>query len=153
MAGSSSASVYSFKDLSGALDSVIGPFAFSGKIGAGQISIDMDTEKTAVDTAADGAIMLSHMAGDSGSIQIEVQQTSIFHKFLLRLYNTLKTAADAGDDSNWASTGLSLRNVTDGTSHVLTGICFSKIPTKVYTAQGQKLTWKLIAADVQNLTS
>ena len=115
--------------------------------------MSMHTDRTVMDTASDGTIMPSYIAGDSGDIAIEVQQTSILHQLLLGLYNLLKIAADAGDVSNWAASALSLRNVVDGSQHILTGVAFSKIPNKVYTAQGQKITWTLMAANVQNFTT
>ena len=45
-----------------------------------------------------------------------------------------------------------LRNVTDGTSHMITGLSFMKVPDKSYQAQGQQLTWVLMAADIQSVT-
>lgn len=147
---------YSFKDTSGSLTNPIlagAPIVFAGEIGMGQFVVSMHTDRTVMDTASDGTIMPSYIAGDSGDIAIEVQQTSILHQLLLGLYNLLKIAADAGDVSNWAASALSLRNVVDGSQHILTGVAFSKIPNKVYTAQGQKITWTLMAANVQNFTT
>jgi hypothetical protein len=146
--------VYSFKDLSGAFaHPLAGSFIFAGQIGMGQITITMNTEKTSHDVAADGAVMVSFISGDNGQVAIEVQQNSDLHSFLLAWYNLIKTAADQGDVSNWASAGLSLRNVVDGSTHLLVGVSPSKIPDKVYAAQGGKVTWTLMAANVQNLTA
>lgn len=146
--------VYSFKDLSGTVtDGQGNTFTFAGQVGAGQISIEMATERTAHDVASDGAIMISAIDGNNGAVNIEMQQTSAAYKFFLSWYNSLITAMQNGDVSNWAAMAMTLRNVTDGTSHKIIGISPPKKPTKVYTAQGQKLVWRLMAGDVMSLTA
>jgi hypothetical protein len=147
---------YSFKDSAGSMTNPAlagAPIVFAGEIGQGQFTISMHTERTVLDTAADSTVMPSYIAGDSGDIAIEVQQTSIIHKELLALYNLLKIAADSGDVSNWAASALSIRNTVDGSQHILTGVAFSKIPNKVYAAQGQRITWVLMAANVVNIST
>lgn len=146
---------YSFKDTSGSLTNPVlagAPIVFAGEIGMGQFTISMHQERTTHDVAADSTVMPSYIAGDNGDVAIEVQQTSSLHADLLALYNLLKIAADSGDVTNWAASALSLRNVVDGSQHILTGVSFSKIPNKVYAAQGQKITWVLLAANIVNLT-
>jgi hypothetical protein len=148
------ATTYSFKDLSGAFaHPLAGGFIFAGQIGLGQIVITMNTEKTAHDISSDGSVMVSAVAGDNGQVSVEVQQTSLLHQFLLAWYNLIKTAMNGGDPSQWASAALTLRNVVDGSQHVVTGISPSKVPDKVYTAHGQNITWVLMAADIQSLTA
>lgn len=127
---------------------MVGAFALNGgNIGLGQITVVMSVEKSVIDVAADGSIMISYIAGDNGTMAIEVQQTSIFHDFLLSWYNNIKTQADLGDVSLWAAGAATLRNVVDGTSHMMNGICPTKIPDKVYAAQGGKITWNLLVAE------
>jgi hypothetical protein len=107
----------------------------------------MAQEKTAHDLAADGSVMVSKLAGDNGSISISTQQTSALHKWLLQWFNALKV----GPTSIWAATGMFLRNTADGTSHVIIGVSPQKIPDKPYQAQGQHVTWVLMAADIQSV--
>lgn len=143
-------SVYSFLDLSGAIAHPLyplGPFQFTGE-GVGSVKVEMATDRTAHDIAADGSIMISKLAGNSGQISIECQQTSLVHKYLLGLYNFLLPESA----SLWALTAIVLRNVVDGTSHIATGVSFTKVPDKPYQSQGQKVTWALMAADIQNPT-
>jgi hypothetical protein len=144
---------YSFKDLVGALINTV--FGVSvpltgGNIGNGSITIVMATERTTQDVGADGTVMPSYVAGRNGHVAIEVQQTSILHHALLALYNQLESAANADDVSGWASTVISFRTLLDNSSHLLQGVSFSKIPDKPYQAQGQKVTWSLMACDIQN---
>lgn len=147
---------YSFKDLVGVLTNPTVGVSFpltGGNIGLGQVTIEMTTDRTVHDLASDGTIMPSYIAGDNGLVTIEVQQTSLLHKALLSLYNTLVTAANLDDVIGWAATRLSFRTLNDGTTHTCTGVSFSKVPGKVYQAQGQKITWQLMAANITNTSS
>ena len=147
---------YSFKDSAGSLTNPVlngVPIVFAGEIGMGEFVITMHTERTTHDVAADSTVMPSYIAGDNGACTIMMQQTSQLHAELLALYNLLVIAADNGDVSNWAATALSIRNTVDGSQHLLTGVSFSKIPDKTYAAQGGKLTWVLMAANVKNFNA
>jgi len=144
---------YSFKSLVGVLtNSAFGvsiPLT-GGNVGFGQMTVTMTTERTAHDVASDGTVMVSYLAGDNGDCAIEVQESSVLHSALLSLYNQAITAANNDDVSGWAATTISFRMLTDGTSHVLSGVSFGKIPDKPYQASGQKVTWRLMAANVVN---
>ena len=145
---------YSFKDLVGVLVNTAYGVSFpltGGNIGLGQITISMSTQRTVHDVAADGTVMPSYVAGDDGTVAIEVQQTSDLHHELLRLYNLSVTAANADDVSGWAGTQISFRTLLDGSTHLLTGVSFGKIPDKPYQSHGQKITWSLMAANIINL--
>ena len=140
-------STYSFLDLAGALaHPLAGSYVFTGE-GSGEVTITMTTEKTAQDVASDGSVMVSKIAGNNGKITISAQQTSNLHKWLLGLYNLVLYSPT----SAWAQMAATLRNVSDGTSHVATGMSFSKVPDKMYQAQGQRVSWILDCADIQNL--
>jgi hypothetical protein len=144
---------YSFKSLVGVLtNSVFGtslPLT-GGNIGVGDITITMTETRTTHDVAADGTVMPSYVAGNNGSVAINVQETSALHTALLALYNQCVTAADADDVSGWAATIINFRFLIDNSQHLLTGVSFSKIPDKPYQAHGQRITWNLMAADVVN---
>ena len=151
---SAQAPTYSFKDTTGSLTNpVLGssPIVFAGEIGAGEFVIVMDTERTAHETSADSTVMPSYVAGDAGRITIRMLQTSFLHGALLTLYNILKSEADAGNSSNWAASQLSLRNIVTQLQHICSGLSFSKIPDYPYAAQGQYVTWTLMACNIVNL--
>jgi len=142
---------YSFKDLMGAFaHPLAGGMILAGNIGMGQITVDMGTEKTATDMSADGSAQVSYIAGDNGTVNIECQQTSILHKYLLAWFNYVNTAARGGDVSNFCNAALTLRNTVDGTGHQCTGGSPQKIPSKTYAAQGGKVTWVIHFADIQS---
>jgi hypothetical protein len=143
---------YSFKDLTGAIVSAVaGTLIFGGQLGVGQMSFQNTTDHTAHDTAADGVVMPSFVAGDSGTIVIECQQTSLVHKFLLNWLNVLKTAAMNDDVSNWASTTGTFRNTLDGSVHQAIGISPMKAADKTYAANGGRVTWTLPVCSLTNL--
>lgn len=145
-------STYSFKSVSGSFSHPLaGTFAFSGQIGMGQFTVVMSSERSAHNVAADGAVMVSYMAGDNGTIAIQMQQTGDFYDFLQEWFNVCKTAADAGDPTNWASASLTLVSITDGVQHICTGVSPGKPGDKPYAAQGQDITWTLFCADIQNI--
>lgn len=146
--------VYSFKDVTFAFaHPLVQDFVSAGQVGLGQLVVAMAAERTTHDRSSDGTIMVSYIPGDDGAIQVEVQQTSIIHQVLLNWYNIIKIAADNGDVSNWASGVVTVRSLTDGSLHILSGVSPSKIPDKPYAAQGQKITWTLMAADIQSTTT
>ena len=51
---------------------------------------------------------------------------------------------------NWAAAAISIRNIIDGSTHTAIGVSPGKVPPKVYTAQGGKITWTLPAAKIIN---
>jgi hypothetical protein len=144
---------YSFEDTVGQIsnpNSGLTPFLLYGQLGVGELIIRMASERTAQDVAADGNVMQSYIRARNGAIEIQCQQVSVVHRFLLTLYNILEQAANAGDITGWMNTSVTVQNQVDGSTHVLTGVSFSKIPDKPYAAQGQRITWSLMAADVDN---
>lgn len=144
-------STYSFRNLSGAFThSLVGAYTFSGQQGIGQVSVHMATEKTAQDVSADGAVQISFIAGDNGTVTIECQQTSDLHAFLLAWFNVCKATAASGDASNWATASLLLRDTLNNKSHICNFISPQNIPDKTYTAQAGRVSWVLPAGDIQN---
>ena len=144
---------YAFKDLVGVLTNDIFGVNFTltgGNVGLGSVTVTMATERAAHEVAADGTVMPSYIAGDNGAVVMEIQQTSPLHHQLLSLYNQCVTAANADDVSGWASTTIAFRTLLDGSTHVLSGVSFGKIPDKSYHAQGQKVNWQLMACNVVN---
>lgn len=137
---------YSFLDLVGSIHSgVAGDYIFTGE-GAGSISVSKATERSSHDVAADGSIMVSKIAGNNGSITIEVQQTAPLHTWLLKWFQALWGAPT----SEWANTTILLKNSSTGGSHVCTGVSPNKEADVPYQAQGQRVTWTLMCADITN---
>ena len=99
-------STYSFDDVEVTFTHPgIGLYLVNGK-GIGSISVTMSTEKSTHDVAADGSVMVSKIPGDNAAIDIEVQQTSEFHKWLTNYYNFVKLAPA----SQWANAAIIIRD-------------------------------------------
>lgn len=137
-------STYSFLDVTGSIHcDKVGDYIFTGK-GVGSITISMAQERTAHDVAADGSVMVSKVAGNNGTVTIEVQQTSPLNRWLTNWAHALWTGAT----DIWASTSMLIRCTNTGTTHVITGVSPQKQPDTPYQNQGQRVTWTLMAADI-----
>ena len=136
---------YSFEDVSVVFSHPgFGQFIATGS-GLGSITTDMTTDRTIQDVAADGSVMISKVKARNGTISISIQQTSTFHQWLIKLYNYLETA----DTSKWAETKVIIRTPVMNELETCTGVSFGKLPSNPRQAQGQNLTWSLMAADIQ----
>lgn len=145
-------STYSFKDVVGSFSHPLaGVQTFAGQIGLGTFVVKNAQERTHHDVASDGTVMISYISGSNGSMEIEMQQNSELHHFLLDWYNLIVVAAENGNVANWASAVISLNSTLDSASHLLTGVSPSKIPDKTYAQSGGKVTWNLMAANVVNI--
>ena len=115
--------------------------------GIGDFTISMAQDRTSMESSADGNIMISKIAGNQGSLAINLQQVSDAHKFLLAMYNELILSPPA----LWAQGAGIARCLSDNTSHTFTGLCFQKLGDKGYEKQGKMVSWPLLAADIQSV--
>jgi len=141
---------YSFKDTSLVLSFATGSFTVNGgKVGIGGFTLRNMTERSAMLVGADGGVTISYVAGDNAEMDIETQQSSDLHRFLIQTFNQLKTAADNGDPTTWASGSSTWRSLVDRRSGVIQGLVFTKIPDEPRGAQAQNVTWRFMAGDSQ----
>jgi len=143
------ATTYAFKNVVGAFtDPDAGSFPFTGQEGVKHLSISNATERGVIDVAADGSQMVSYVSGAGGAIDIEVQQTSSLHQFLVVWANIKFTESDAGNAANFAAAAIKIVDLLSGAMHTLTGVFPTKIPDKPYGPSGASVTWRLMAANV-----
>jgi hypothetical protein len=136
---------YSFSDVSVTISHpAVGQFIANGS-GIGTITVSMATEKTVHDVAADGNVMVSKIKGRNGTVALAIQQVSEFQKWLNKWYNYL----DVAPTDNWALTTIVIRAPKMGELTIASGVSPQKLPDKPYQAQGQQVTWNLMAADIQ----
>ena len=137
---------YSFLDMVGSISHpAVGAYIFTGE-GAGSVSVAKSTERSTHDVAEDGSIMVSKIAGNNGTVTIEVQQTAPLHKWLLRWFQTLWQLPT----NQWAQTSMLLKNSSTGGSHICQGVSPQKEADVPYQAQGGRVTWTLLCADIVN---
>lgn len=139
-------STYSFSDVVGSIHcDLMEDYVFTGK-GVGSITISKSTERTAHDIAADGSVMVSKVPGNNGTVSIEVQQSSPLNEWLYAWFQKLWNSPT----SKWASTTILIRNGHLGRTHVCVGVSPSKESDSTYQAQGNRVTWNLMCADIVN---
>lgn len=142
-------STYSFKDVVGSINTdLLDDYVFTGE-GTGSISISKSTERTAHDIAADGSVMVSKIPGNNGTLTIEVQQTSPLNAWLNQWFQALWNSKTA----KWAETTVLIKCSHLGIMHVCTGVSPSKEPDVPYQAQGGRVTWQLMCADITTTTT
>lgn len=137
-------STYSFEDVTCSFQHPNVGAAESTGAGLGSIAIAMTTDRTAHDTAADGKIMISKIPGKNGTISIAMQQTSELHKYLIKWYNYI----DLANSSEWAKMTLTIKSNNLNDSTTCTGVSPQKLADRPYQAQGQQVTWTLMAAEI-----
>ena len=115
--------------------------------GVGSIAFAMTNERSAHDVAADGAVMVSKIKAKNGTVAIAIQQTSPLHKWLIKLFNKLQ--ADSSPTTYWAGIKIVLRAPKMGDQITATGVSFQKQADRGYKAQGEQVSWILMAAEVQ----
>lgn len=134
---------YSFDDVDVVFTHpAIGVHQVNGE-GVGTITVTMQTEKTQHDVAADGSVMISKIPGDNANIDIEIQQTSSFHKWLLGYYNFVNGA----NASSWAAATILIRDKIGGATITAIDVSPAIRATKTYTSQGGRVTWNFKAGN------
>jgi len=137
---------YSFKDYNITITSAIGNFSLQGE-GIGSMTTSMSTNKSSQSVGADGSVMTNFIAGDNGTVSFSVQQTSALNSWLTKLYNTLKAAPKG----LWCTTSIDVSNLVQQEVEVIRGVSFEKLPDKPKQAEGQMITWNLMAQDIQQM--
>lgn len=135
---------YSFEDVTCSFEHPGVGAASSTGAGVGSISIAMANDKTTHDVAADGVVMISKIAGSNGTVSLSVQQTSQIHKYFMKWYNYVTTAAA----SEWAGMTITIKSANLGDSTVCVGVSPQKLADRPYQAQGQQVTWNLMCAEI-----
>lgn len=143
----SSHTTYSFTDINATISHPsYGSFSIQGE-GIGDMTVSKATDRTVHDVASDGHIMVSKIAGNNGNVTINAQQTSALHNWLQGLFNYCVTAST----DQWAQISLTVVAPKMQKTDYCTGGAFVKEPDEPYQAQGQRVAWNLLFADIQRL--
>lgn len=138
-------SVYSFTDCSLVLrHPSLGVLTLAGT-GLGSVAINMRADRTTMDTAADGRVMISKIKDRSATATIQVQQDSEVNQTLLKWYNYLESAPTI----EWAQITGTLTSPQTFEQIVMKDVAFQKLPDRSYGAQGQQNSYSLMIADCQ----
>ena len=136
---------YSFSDVSVTFSHPkVGQHIANGE-GIGNLNVSMSNDRTSHDVAADGSVMVSKIRARNGLLAVAIQQTSSLHKWLQKWFNYLEAAST----SEWADTTIIIRSPVMGETKTFTGVSPQKQADVPYQAQGQLVTWNLMATDIQ----
>jgi hypothetical protein len=136
---------YSFSDYTAVIaHKAVGQKVLTGT-GVGSLNVTMAQDVTAHDVAADGNVMISKIKAGNGTLVFSIQHTSDANNWFQKWYNYLTTANSA----EWAQTTVTLRNNITGKLEVTaTGVSPQKRADKNMQAQGQQVTWNLMAKHI-----
>lgn len=139
---------YSFQDVICTINLPGSPPISVNGLGIGEITLAPINDNTAHDLAADGSIMVTKVQADNGNITISAQQTSALNTFLINAFKFLKLAPT----NLWAQGTITIASPSGlGQRVQCTGVSFTKRSDKNYQQQGQKWSWQLMAASIQDL--
>ena len=140
-------STYSFTDIVATIKHPsYGSYSLQGE-GIGDITVSKATDRSTHDVASDGSIMTSKIAGNNGSVAINAQQTSYLHEWLQGLFNFLWQA----DTGEWAHIEMTIECPKMNKMFYCNGGAFVKEPDEPFQAQGQRVAWTLLFADIQRI--
>lgn len=129
---------YSFMDVTA---SFIGPGVVID-LGSGSgtaeegISVSMTGAKNNLTLGIDGEGMNTLLPGKSGTVTVNLQQTSPVNKKLSLAYNAQSQSA-----TTWGNNVIVIRNNTSGDVVTARGVAFSKHPDQNFARQGGTLSW------------
>ena len=136
--------VYSFADFVFTISHPsVGTRTITGE-GIGDIAFNLATDVTAHDIGSDGVVMISKIKAKNGTIEMNIQQSSAANNWLTKWYNYLE-GANSGE---WARSTVTARHTVSGESYQCTGVTPQKLPDRSYQAEGQRVTWSLMAAQM-----
>lgn len=140
-------STYSFTDIEATISHPsYGSYSIQGE-GIGDITFAKLTDRSVHDTAADGNIMVSKIAGNNGNVTINTQQTSSLNNFMQGLFNYVWSATT----DEWAQMSLTMRAPKMQKTYYCTGGAFVKEPDEQFQAQGQRVPWAILFTDIQRM--
>ncbi|MFU9135768.1 MULTISPECIES: phage structural protein [unclassified Erwinia] len=129
---------YSFMDVTA---SFVGPGVVFD-VGSGSahsdegITVAMAGNKNTMTLGIDGEGMNSLLPGKSGTITINLLQTSPVNKKLSLAYN-----AQSESSATWGNNVIVIRNNASGDVITARGVAFNKLPDMKFTKEGGTLSW------------
>jgi hypothetical protein len=137
-------STYSFEDISCVFHHPsMGSQSITGQ-GVGSITIGRSNDNTVHDIAADGSVMISKINAKNGTITIECQQTSKLNDYLVKWHNYVEGAAS----SEWARMTVTVTSKNMNQKTTCSYVSPQRPGDRPYQAQGQKVSWTLMAGRV-----
>ena len=129
-------STYSFLDVMASISGPGGSFDLKGGNAEEGITITRANAKNVMTAGADGSVMHSLRAEDSGTATVTVLKTSPLNSMLANLYNAQKNSS-----TTWGKNTISLRDMVNGDDITLSGCAFQTPPDLNYATEGGTNAW------------
>lgn len=137
-------STYSFEDVSCVMHhNALGSQSTTGQ-GMGSITISRSNDNTVHDVASDGSVMISKINAKNGTLVIECQQTSKLNDYLTKWCNYVESASS----SEWAGMTVTVTSKNMNQKTTCSYVSPQRPGERPYQAQGQRVTWTLMAGKV-----
>lgn len=141
-------SVYAFSDVNAVIThQSYGQYSINGT-GIGNITVAQSNEQVVNEVAADGTVMTSKLKNFIGTAAVSCQQNSPLNVWLNGLYNYLKTAPTG----QFAGANMLVKSNATNEQIYAEGLTPSKLPDKVYEAQGQMAVWNFLSTKIEIVT-
>lgn len=139
---------YSFQSVTATIVGPGGSIQIGNGSGAAEegISTAMTEEKNTMTIGADGAVMHSLHAGNSGKITVRLLKTSPVNALLNAMYNFQKAAVAA-----WGQNLITVTDPSRGDVVTSTLVAFAKQPDLTYSKDGGMNTWEFHAGTIDEL--
>lgn len=135
--------VYSFEDHRVILTHPdVGSFQLSDG-GIGRVVVSYSGENSRLTNSADGGVVVNKLKNDSGTVSVDVLQTSDANLWLKKYVNYLKTSP-----TNRYALGNLLITGNDGEDTSCTGVVPQKMADLSFDAEAQNRSWQFLAANV-----
>jgi hypothetical protein len=140
-------SAYSFEDV---LATIVGPsgttpLGVSAAPAAEGITVSKEAKNTKT-VGADGSVMFSMHANESGKVTVRLQKTSPVNAILSAMYRL-----DSSTALNWGKNVIIITEIATGDVYTCTGCAFTQHPSNTYATEGNTLDWEFDAGVVDPL--
>lgn len=136
---------YSFLDVQATLTGPTGSISFGNGAANSEegITISQANDRNIMVTGADGSVMHSLRAANSGTITINLLKTSPVNSKLSDMYNA-QTASSLLHGKNV----ITIRNVATGDTIIASQVAFKRDPDNSYATEGGTIAWQFDAGHI-----
>lgn len=140
------ATTYSFTSVSASIVGPNGSFSLSNGNTEGGITFAKSGPKNTKTVGADGQVMNSMHADESGTVTVRLLKTSVTNAMLQAMYD-----GDRADASNWGQNVIILRDINRGDEETAVGCAFQKFPDVTFDKEGPALEWVFDVARISTV--
>lgn len=139
---------YSFKDVKATILGVGGAIVMGSDAGVDDegITIDRVGDKNTMTTGADGAVMHSLHAENSGTVTVRLLKTSPINQQLQEMYDLQRISSEV-----WGQNLIVVSDIVRGDMGECNQVAFKKFPNEKWSKDGAMLEWTFDAGDIDQI--